>query len=198
MTDNLRESLSALIDGEASEVEVHRLLRQMDADSGLVPSWVSYQQVRAVVRGENVLSVEEHLSLHQRISLAIEDEASHAELPSINPGVPTKRYVVPAAGLAVAASLVVAIFVGFTRQSTEGVPGSELVDVNPPQVINAQPVANNDNLLESQPEAFNTDELRELDAEKQRLLRAYLNQHDRMARMNPNVRTAGFDKAQGK
>ena len=34
-----KESLSALIDGEASEIEVHRLVREFDSDSSLATSW---------------------------------------------------------------------------------------------------------------------------------------------------------------
>ncbi|MEX0942091.1 MAG: hypothetical protein WD002_06040, partial [Pseudomonadales bacterium] len=45
---------------------------------------------------------------------------------------------------------------------------------------------------------FDSGELRELDDERQRQLRAYLNEHDRMARMNPNVRTVLFNQSEGK
>ena len=77
MTDKLKESVSALIDGEASEIEVHRLLRQLDTDTTVKPAWINYLQVRAVIQGEPRVSVARHLELHARISRAIDDEEAY-------------------------------------------------------------------------------------------------------------------------
>ena len=45
---DIRESLSALMDGEASEMELHRVLKATDAESGdkLKSTWSRYQMVR--------------------------------------------------------------------------------------------------------------------------------------------------------
>jgi hypothetical protein len=40
-------------------------------------------------------------------------------------------------------------------------------------------------------------DLKALDEDKQRQLRAYLRQHDQMARMNPNARTVIYDVPEG-
>ena len=193
MTDNLKESLSALIDGEASEIEVHRLLRQFEADASLKSSWISYLQVRAVARGEKLLSADQHSELHERISLAIDNETHHFDATPLKRNV-SRRYVVPAAGLALAASLVIAVFVGVSYQT--GDSSQAIATSKTPTAINAQPVVNA--YAENQVVDFGElesqePELRELDADQQRQLRAYLNQHDR-TRMNPNVRTAMYEQ----
>ena len=87
MTETARELLSALIDGEASEIEIHRLLRQLGEDDSLVEAWVSYQETRRVLRTpsnnevESVvhLSIQQHLKLRRRISQAIEKHIFYSE-----------------------------------------------------------------------------------------------------------------------
>lgn len=200
MTDNLRESLSALIDNEASEIEVHRLLRQLESDDGLRPSWINFQQVRAIVRGEKVISSSLHFALNARIREAIDSEESHGGSQSLTSSSPRKYYA-PVAGLAVAASLVVAVLVGFNvGQENTAVTGKgqNLVDSGRARVIDTEPVVAGPDQQEFMSATFDSGELRELDDERQRQLRAYLNEHDRMARMNPNVRTVLFNQSEGK
>ena len=89
-----------------------------------------------------------------------------------------------AGSLALAASLVVAVFIGVGQP--EEAP--TLVDTTPTEAtpLAVQPVSTNQSIA-SQPANLSpemTPELIELDEEKQRRLRAYLNQHDRMSRMN--------------
>lgn len=199
MSDNMKESLSAWIDGEASEIEVHRLLREFEGDESLKSSWASYIKVRAVIRRERHLANHDHLALHERISAAIRSEESIGVEPELPKHRGERRYVTPIATMAVAASLVAAVFVGITLQSP---PEQAPVAVaSPPataapQVIQTRPVSTGSEVVASfEPENPESD-LRELDEEQQRRLRAYLNQHDRMVRMNPNVRTVIFD-AQG-
>lgn len=207
MTDNLKESLSAWIDGEASEIEVHRLLRQFESDASLRPSWVRYQEVRSVIRGERRLDADIHLALQDRIRAAVDVEDTFDERPATlsRPG---NRYIKPAVSLAAAASLVAAVLVGvnLTNRSPEpeGVaasnpaitaPAANVIGTGP---IDAQPVSTGAARVASMDqESFEPDgqqlELRELSDEQQRQLRAYLNQHDRMVRMNPNLRTVIYE-----
>jgi negative regulator of sigma E activity len=85
VTEQTKELLSALMDGEASEIEVHRLLRQMAGDDSVDEVWVAYQETRRVLRrpSKNVsesgiqLSSRQHLELHRRISAAISDDGIH-------------------------------------------------------------------------------------------------------------------------
>jgi len=187
VTDKTKETLSALIDGEASEIEVHRLLRQLAVDDSLRPSWINYLQVRTVVRGEKVIDTERHLDLYRRISAAIVDEEDYALSPG-GPSVPLRRLYKPAAALAVAASLVVAVFVGMNLTTAPGT-GDEIA-VSRPEATPIESQAAG--LIEPESPQL---ELKELDEEKQRQLRAYLNLHDRMARMNPNARTVIYEES---
>lgn len=49
MSDNLRESLSALMDNEATELELRRVLRQAKDDPDLLDEWQRYHLVRDVM-----------------------------------------------------------------------------------------------------------------------------------------------------
>ena len=43
MNDRIKESLSALVDGETDELEVRRVLNELDKDSELKDTWKRYQ-----------------------------------------------------------------------------------------------------------------------------------------------------------
>lgn len=183
MTDTKKESLSALIDNEASEIEVHRLLREFRSEKDLVGRWAVYQQVRATVRrgAEPVspLSPEHHQALFHRITEAVEAEETHDALPKAA-GISTSARVV-FGSMALAASLVVAVFIGVQQPEQT----TELAESRQNAPVEVQTVANS-----APPQQ--TAELVELDEEKQRRLRAYLNQHDRMSRMNTDQQLVNF------
>jgi sigma-E factor negative regulatory protein RseA len=183
--DTKRKFLSSLIDGEASEIEVHRLVREFRSDESLIPSWATYQHIGLTLRGDRgaaAISIEHHQKLFSSITHAIESEDSHSREVQKTA---SPRAVI-AGSLALAASMVVAIFVGI-----QSLPESQsLADAgpqaastgtasnNPPPALDVQTVAAPSEVQRRTPE------LVELDEEKQRRLRAYLNQHDQMSRMN--------------
>ena len=195
--DTKRESLSALIDGEASEIEVHRLVREFRSDESLTSSWAMYQHIGSTLRTDSgSVSIEHHQQLFTRITEAIESEDSHSRerQKSASP-----RTVI-AGSLALAASMVIAIFIGI-QQPSESQPLADAgaqtssmgtVSSNQSPVLDVQTVANQSDV---QPR---TPELVELDEEKQRRLRAYLNQHDRMSRMNPGKRFVNYKETSKK
>ena len=211
MTDQVKELISALMDGEASEIEIHRLLRQMKEDDAHREIWVTYQETRSVLRrgvkesspGVH-LDRQQHLELHRRISDAVAEDNAHdnasgdvassAGLTSSRKSTISSIYK-PAAGLAVAASLVVALFIGIQTEQ----PGTEIAgDISQPVVsptaqpspIAAQPVLNE---LARESNVFSEEpELKELDAEGQKRLKAYLNQHDVMARMRQDTQFVNY------
>ena len=51
MSEKLRESLSALMDGEASAFEVRRVLDELQRDAQLREAWVRWQRVSATLQG---------------------------------------------------------------------------------------------------------------------------------------------------
>ena len=189
MTEVRKESLSALIDGEASEIEVHRLVREFRSDDSLSASWGVYQKIRTTARRDaDPLSIEHHHQLFARISSAIEAEDTHDEKPAAQPASSNK---VVFGSLAIAASLVVAVFVG-VQQPEQNTP---IADVTPTPV-NVTPVSVNpaplNNIATAGFVEQGAPELVELDEEKQKRLRAYLKQHDRMSRMNPDTQFVNY------
>ncbi len=52
MTEQLKEALSAVMDGEADEFEIRRVLNEATADPDLRGVWERYHLVRSVMRGE--------------------------------------------------------------------------------------------------------------------------------------------------
>ncbi len=134
MTDKTKEILSALIDGEASEIEIHRLLRHMGEDELLVDSWVSFQETRRVLRSPAgkraesavILSSYQHRALNRRISAAIQEDTSLGEASDNSGGAAsyakaaTASYSRAAAVFALAASLVAAVFIGIQLNGPEG------------------------------------------------------------------------------
>ena len=189
--DTKRESLSALIDGEASEIEIHRLVRDFRSDESLTLSWAAYQNISSTLRaGRGSVSTEHHQQLFIRITDAIESEDSHS--------IELKKAALPrtviAGSVALAASMVVAIFIGIQ-------PPSETValdDAVPRAAVTGTVSSNQSPALDVQTVTISsevqqrTPELIELDEEKQRRLRAYLNQHDQMSRMSAGKQFVKF------
>lgn len=69
MIDRNKESLSALMDGEADELEVRRILNQLDKDDGLRENWKNYHLMGSLMRDESFDS----LDLTQGINQALDD-----------------------------------------------------------------------------------------------------------------------------
>ena len=218
MTDKIKESISALIDEELSEIEVHRLLRQYADDPSIKESWFSYQQVRAVSQGERGLTVSRQIELHGRISAAIDAEDDIGK--DFKSGIgKSGNWYKPAAGMAIAACLVVAVFVGVNTSQQASSP--DIVEATSPgfkqQPVDVQTVSSTTNATtnatpNATPNAMTATqqfvaeipfedkqlELRELDEESQDRLRQYLMQHDRLGRMNSNLQTVTFKSKAGK
>ena len=181
MTVTKKESLSALIDGEASEIEIHRLVREFRSDEYLATSWLIYQQIRTVVRAEaSDLGADYHRQLFDRISQAVQAEDEYRAEVNKKPAISALL----AGSLATAACLVVAVFLG----------------VQKPELVDTLDVTKN--LTESaevlaEANETQTAELVELDEDKQRRLRAYLNQHDQLSRMNSNAQLVKYKDHDG-
>ncbi len=59
-SDQLFESLSALVDGEASELELHRILKSIGEDEALQARWQRYHLMRSVLRKDSMPLVGSH------------------------------------------------------------------------------------------------------------------------------------------
>lgn len=144
MSDRIKETLSALMDDEATELEVRRVLMHDDQET-VQATWYRYQQVRAVMRDEE--DDWSTVDLLDGINAALEGEAD-AEAESV--AEPAGRQMpMPASevrpmpvekavsahyrwsvGAAVAAMLVAAIWV--VRPDTGSAPANQVASVSGP------------------------------------------------------------------
>jgi len=136
MSEKLRESLSAMIDGEANELELERILARIGQDSELRQTWVRYSAVRSLNTGEAVANLSMDVSEAVRSAIG-EDSNSHNET-GFSAG--TKRFLKPFASFAVAASVAATVVIGGQQLSQigESVPySSSLAGTSPVGLINS-------------------------------------------------------------
>jgi sigma-E factor negative regulatory protein RseA len=76
----LAESLSALVDNQASELELQRILKASESDAEVSATWSRYQVAGAVMRGDMpAFAISDFAS---RVSAAIEAEEAHRVVPA--------------------------------------------------------------------------------------------------------------------
>ncbi|WP_296250248.1 sigma-E factor negative regulatory protein [Pseudomonas sp. UBA4194] len=117
----LQESLSAVMDNEADELELRRVLSALD-DAETRATWSRYQLARAVMHKD---LLDPRLDLSAAVSAAIADEV-----------VPAKAARGPwrsLGRLAVAASVTVAVLAGVRLYNQDEITGSELAQQQPVQ-----------------------------------------------------------------
>lgn len=82
MTEQLRQSLSAVIDGEADAFELRRVLDELGRDAELRATWERYHLIGSVIRGERtVRSRSAARELAQRVPMAVREAAPAATAP---------------------------------------------------------------------------------------------------------------------
>ncbi len=105
MSEKMRESLSALMDDEASELELQRLLTRIGDDAGLRDSWCRFNTVRSVLAGQQLAGLDRDISGAVREAIGRES----APLTSTSRH---QRWLRPLASLAVAASVTGVVVLG--------------------------------------------------------------------------------------
>lgn len=83
----LAESLSSLMDNEASELELQRILKASESDSEVKATWSRYQIARAALHRD--LPMLEMSDFAARVSAALEQEEAHSAAPA--PTTPKKK-----------------------------------------------------------------------------------------------------------
>jgi sigma-E factor negative regulatory protein RseA len=121
MSERLGEPLSALMDDEVSEFELHRILKGSEQGE-LRQTWFRYHTSRAVLRNEhNGLP---GTDLSKSILARLEDEPEHSS------GLFSRFWVQPLAGSAVAASVAAVVFFGVqSMESDTAVAGGQVAVV---------------------------------------------------------------------
>jgi len=105
MSEQMRESLSALMDDEANELELQRILTHIGEDRELRQTWVRYQAARGAINGQETGSLQPDIS--SRVSAAISAGEGRISLPSVR-----ERLLRPVASFAVAASVAATVVIG--------------------------------------------------------------------------------------
>ncbi len=137
----LQESLSALMDNEADELEVRRVLQATEQDPELRGTWSRYQVARSVMhkepwQGSIDLSAGIAAALHDEPALQVAPHASTAKSGSViwrNMG-----------RVAVAASVTLAVLVGVRMVNQDAVPGGSQMTaatMSAPSMLQANPAA---------------------------------------------------------
>ncbi|MFM7119618.1 MAG: sigma-E factor negative regulatory protein, partial [Gammaproteobacteria bacterium] len=79
MTEQLKQSLSAVIDGEADAFELRRVLDELDRDADLRATWSRYHLIGSVIRGERTARTGAVArALERRVPIAIRAGSSAA------------------------------------------------------------------------------------------------------------------------
>lgn len=132
----LAESLSALMDNEASELELQRLLKALDTDPEVKTTWSRYQIASAGLKGK--LPVMASSDFAARISAAIEAEETYSRQPTPKQNVSTGNVVAMPSSwwqqlgrAAIAASVAGALVVG-VQQYQAIAPQSAEIAANTP------------------------------------------------------------------
>lgn len=150
--ETLQESLSALLDDETTELELHRILATKDA-AQLRATWSRYQVARAVMHKE---LIEPRLDLAASISAELEQEPAHVSrsLHSRSQGLGRWQGL---GRIAVAASVTVAVLAGVRLYNQDQLVGVELAQqvsqpmLGAPMVQSPVVLASYNPLAESQP-----------------------------------------------
>lgn len=125
MTEGLRESVSALMDDEASELETRRVLSEIRKDDELRNTWKRYHVVSLAIRGQ--LGDATRLDVSKGVAQAIADE--HLEVGATGmQRAPWSRMMRAGTGVAVAASVAfLAVFGALQFNQPDGGDGPSAV-----------------------------------------------------------------------
>jgi sigma-E factor negative regulatory protein RseA len=105
MSEKMRESLSALMDDEANELEIQRLVTQIDNDPALRQTWRRYNLARQAMSEQSALTI---VDISGRVRQEIDKEQSTG---SAAPGL-RQRLLRPLGSFAVAASVAATVVIG--------------------------------------------------------------------------------------
>lgn len=137
----LEESLSALMDNEADELELRRLLKSAPGDAELGETWRRFNLVRSVLQHEELATVSTDAT--QRLFAALEAEEAYTPEKSTSVKNPVRTLWQGVSRMAIAASVAMAAYVvlqstlmepvasgPMASRETEQAPVVQLADTN--------------------------------------------------------------------
>lgn len=173
----LHESLSAVMDNEADELELRRVLAA-DGETEMRSTWSRYQLARAAMHKE---LIEPRLDIASAVSAALADEPAHA-------AVKPQRFAWRNMGrLAVAASVTVAVLAGVRLYNQSDVAGPQIAQqaaqpsIAVPQTTQGPAVLAGYNGDSAAPEAQTAGAQVSVDGWHEKRLPAYVRQHAQQA-----------------
>lgn len=110
MKDRMYQSLSALMDNEANDLELERVLAQVTSDSELRQTWVRYNLTQHAVHGHPVAYL--NLDISARVQSALAGSQTDVRRPGAALAFFKQRMVRPLASFAVAASVAATVVIG--------------------------------------------------------------------------------------
>ncbi|CAD5109112.1 sigma-E factor negative regulatory protein [Zestomonas carbonaria] len=186
----LHESLSAVMDNEADELELRRVLNAVD-DAETRDKWTRYQIARAVMHKE---LLEPRLDIASAVSAALASEPAHHVR---SPRSVTKRWRL-LGRVAVAASVTLAVLAGVRFYNQDGIDGGaqqlaqqapQQPSVTVPSVQGAAVLAGY-NSEGTEPAPSITAPLQSGPSWQEQRLPSYLRQHAQQAAMNAGAESA--------
>jgi sigma-E factor negative regulatory protein RseA len=117
MNDRNIESLSALMDGEADELEVRRVLNQLDQDYELRDKWKNYHLMGSLMRDESLDNIDLTQGINQALDGELAPNGANDENVMISVDGPkgqeqSSAWYKPLTSVAVAASVTLAVLLG--------------------------------------------------------------------------------------
>jgi len=136
MNDRMYESLSAVMDNEANELELERVLVEVASDAGLRQAWVRYNLTRHAVHGHSVAYVDLDISARVQSALAGSqmDVSGHRGTLAVF----KQRMLRPIVSFAVAASVAATVVIGGQQLAQVGV--ADPYGIDRPMANGASPV----------------------------------------------------------
>jgi sigma-E factor negative regulatory protein RseA len=108
MNEAMRESISALMDGESNELELERILSRVGTDPELRQTWMRYAIAQQAVQGHDVAHPQWDISAQVQRALQGEDATAPASVRATF----KQRFLRPLTSFAVAASVALTVVIG--------------------------------------------------------------------------------------
>lgn len=162
MTEGLRESISALMDDEASELEARRILSAIQKDDELRDTWKRYQVMSLAIKGH--LGDTQGMDISKGIAQAIANESVEFQATEILP-TPWSRMLRVGTSVAVAASVAFLVVFGTLQINQQNIdaPAVAQQQNSTPGTMLAGGVVDSDDLMRVGDQALSTDQKRLLE-----------------------------------
>ena len=217
MKNRIRESLSALCDGECDELELRRVLNHVENDAEFREQWANFHLIGAAMRGESVDTVDLSKGIMQAIEGEPMDEVpgagqASASTSAVAPDVETSDATQPKASVlpgwmvsgAVAASVTMAVLLGARVLSVPDVTvGSADMTLAKAEAVQSVPAVMPQSSVAAASVAADTQMSAAELAEAQERLKQYVLEHEDQAfgmethQAVPYARVANFGQDSG-